>query len=278
MTAEVIARVVASLRGDGVATYATLAWAWLRASAQYPVSLALLAMGSFAINALDVVAIWVIFAHTSELGGFTLPEVMFLYGTAGVSFALTDMLFGNVDRLSAHIKAGSFDTMLIRPVSPFVQIAVDRFGVHRIGRTAQAVAVLAIALPQLDVPWSRGWMIPVMIVCGIAIFTSVFTLGGAMQFLLTDAPEVANAFTYGGSQLTQYPLTVYGEQLVRGVTFIVPLAFVNWQPALFVLDREDPFGLAHWLRFAGPVAALVLGLLAALAWRAGIRRYRSTGS
>ncbi|MER5650808.1 ABC-2 family transporter protein [Streptosporangium sp. NPDC002524] len=259
-------------------TYLLLAWTWLRASAQYPKSLIMMAVGSFVINGLDVAAIWVIFEHTGSLGGFDLAEVMFLYGTAGLSFALADMLFGNVDRLSQHIRSGGFDTMLIRPVSAFTQMAVDRFGVHRFGRLAQAAVVLGVAVPQLGLSWGRAWMIPLMVACGLVIFTSVFALGGAVQFLLTDAPEVANAFTYGGGTLTQYPLSVYGSELVKGVTFIVPLAFVNWQPALFVLDRDDPLGLPYWLRFASPLAAVLLAAVAALAWRAGIRRYRSTGS
>jgi ABC-2 type transport system permease protein len=261
-----------------VRTYLLLAWTWLRASAQYPGSLIMMTLGSFVVNALDVAAIWVIFEHTESLGGFALAEVMFLYGTAGLSFALADMLFGNVDRLSQQIRSGGFDTMLIRPASAFTQMAVDRFGVHRFGRTAQAAVVLALALPQLGLSWNRAWMIPLMVVCGLVIFTAIFTLGGALQFLLTDAPEVANAFTYGGGTLTQYPLSVYGSEMVKGVTFVVPLAFVNWQPALFVLDRDDPLGLPYWLRFASPLAAVVLAAVAALAWRAGIRRYRSTGS
>nr|BFE78013.1 hypothetical protein GCM10020093_006140 [Planobispora longispora] len=188
-----------------VRTYLLLAWTWLRASAQYPIPMITMALGSFVLNGLDVAAIWVIFEHTDALGGFGLAEVMFLYGAAGVSFALADMLFGNVDRLSQHIRAGTFDAVLIRPASAFVQMTTDRFGVHRFGRMAQAAVVLGIALPQLDLEWGRAWMIPVMIVCGLVIFTSIFTLGGALQFLLTDAPEVANAFTYGGSTLTQYP-------------------------------------------------------------------------
>ncbi|GHH69756.1 transporter [Streptosporangium violaceochromogenes] len=261
-----------------VRTYLLLAWTWLRASAQYPGPLITMTIGSFAVHALDVVAIWVIFEHTRSLAGFGPAEVMFLYGTAGLSFALGDMLFGNADRLSHHIRTGGFDAMLIRPVGVFVQTAVDRFGVQRLGRVLQAVVVLSIALSRLDLPWSRAWIIPPMILCGVVIFASIFTLGGALQFLLTDAPEVANAFTYGGSALTQYPLSVYGEELVRGVTFVIPLAFVNWQPALFALDRQDPFGLPSWLRFASPLAAAVLAGAAALAWRAGVRRYRSTGS
>ncbi|GAA3804203.1 ABC transporter permease [Sphaerisporangium flaviroseum] len=263
---------------DMVRSYVLLALTWIRAAAQYPVSMALLLIGSFVVTALDIAAIAVVFVHTGTLGGFTLPEVMFLYGTAGMSFALADLLFGNVDKLSQHVRTGAFDAMLIRPVSPFVQMAVDRFTFQRFGRTAQAATVLGIALTRLHVPWERAWMIPLMVICGVVLFTSLWTLGGALQFLLTDAPEVANAFTYGGGQLTQYPLSVYGSDLVRAVTFIVPLAFVNWQPGLFVLDRPDPLGLPYWLRFLAPVAALTLACLAAFAWRAGLRRYRSTGS
>jgi ABC-2 type transport system permease protein len=264
--------------GELARTYVLLAVTWIRAAAQYPLSMAMLTIGSFVVTGLDIAVILIIFSHTGSLGGFTLPEVMFLYGTSGVSFAVADMLFGNVDKLSQHVKSGTFDAMLIRPVSPFVQMAVDRFTFQRFGRTAQAATVLIIALTRLDVPWQRAWMIPLMVLCGIVLITAVWTLGGAIQFILTDAPEIANAFTYGGGQLTQYPLSVYGNDLVRAATFIVPLAFVNWQPGLFVLDRPDPLGLPYWLRFLGPVAALALACVAAFAWRAGLRRYRSTGS
>ncbi|MEW9529307.1 ABC transporter permease [Microbispora sp. NPDC049125] len=258
--------------------YVLLAWTWTRAAAQYPVSFALMTAGGFVVSGLDAAVIWVIFANTTSLAGFGLPEVLFLYGVSGLAFAISDLLFSNVDRVSQHIRAGTFDVFLIRPVSSFVQVAVDRFTPHRIGRTLQGAAVLGVALSRLDVPLARAWMIPVMVACGIVIFTAVFALGGAAQILLTDAPEVANAFTYGGAMLTQYPLSVYGESVVRGVTFILPLAFVNWQPGLYVLGREDPLGLPYWVRFLSPAAALALALAAALAWRAGIRRYRSTGS
>jgi len=62
------------------------------------------------------------------------------------------------------------------------------------------------------------------------------------------------------------------------VTFIVPLAFVNWYPALYLLDMPDPLGLPSWLQYASPAVALLAALAAAVAWRAGVRRYRSTGS
>ena len=103
--------------------------------------------------------------------------------------------------------------------------------------------------------------------------------GAAFQFWAQDAAEVQNSFTYGGTTLLQYPPTVFAKELVRGVTFVVPLAFVNWLPALYVLGRPYPLGLPGWvgLRRARWWRRL-LRALAGLAWRAGLRSYRSTGS
>lgn len=62
------------------------------------------------------------------------------------------------------------------------------------------------------------------------------------------------------------------------MTFVVPLAFANWLPALYVLGREYPLGLPDWVAFLPPVVAALCWLLAGLAWRSGLRAYRSTGS
>ncbi|MEU7859118.1 ABC-2 family transporter protein [Nonomuraea sp. NPDC049141] len=261
-----------------VSAYFRLAWTWTRAAMAYPASFALMSVLGLIVAGTDVAVILIIFANTTSLAGFSRAETLFLYGTANVAFCLCDMFVSNIDRISQHVKAGTFDTMLIRPVSTWIQMAADRFLPTRIGRVLQAVLVLGYSISALDLDSGRLWMIPVMIATGVVIFAALWTLAGAVQFVLTDASEVTNAFTYGSGQLTQYPFAIYGRELVRGVTYGLPLAFVNWQPALYVLDRDDPFGTPGFMRFLGPVAALVLALLAGFAWRLGIRHYRSTGS
>jgi ABC-2 type transport system permease protein len=62
------------------------------------------------------------------------------------------------------------------------------------------------------------------------------------------------------------------------VTFIVPLAFVNWMPGVYILGHDDPLGLPEFASFASPVVAVLFALVAAVAWRVAIRSYRSTGS
>ncbi len=264
----------------GVRAYGILAAAWIRVSMTYRASFAMLTLGQFLITLLDFVAIVIMFASVDALGGFGLAEIAFLYGASGLSLGLADLVLGNIERLGTKIRLGTLDAMMVRPVPLFAQVCADEFALRRLGRISQALGVLVVSLAVVDVDWSpaRAAMIVVMLLAGTGIFLALFTLGATFQFWTTDGSEAANAFTYGGNTITQYPLTIYPAELVKALTFVIPVAMVNWYPALYVLGREDPFGLPAALQFSSPVAALALGLLAALAWRTGVRRYRSTGS
>jgi ABC-2 type transport system permease protein len=121
-------------------------------------------------------------------------------------------------------------------------------------------------------------MLVVSMIAGSVIFGAIFVLGAAFQFVSTDSAELANSFTYGGQTMTQYPLAIFGQQIVRAVTFVVPIAFVNYYPVLYVLGKPAPLGLPSWIGLLSPLVAVLMVALAALAWRGGLRRYRSTGS
>jgi ABC-2 type transport system permease protein len=260
--------------------YGLLAWTWIRAAAQYPVSMAMLALATAVVTGLDLAAIALMFARAPRIAGFNAPEVLFLYGTAGLSFALADIILGTAERLGQHVRQGTLDAMLVRPVSPLIQVATEEFSPRRFGKLVAPVAVLAIVLPRLDVSWTpeRVLLVPVMVGAGVAMFAALWVLTAAVQFVVIDGHQATKAVTYGGGFLTQYPLGIFGRDFVRGLTFIIPLAFVNWEPTLYLLGRADPLGLPAPFRFASPAVAVLLCTLAAVAWRAGLRHYRSTGS
>ncbi|MET9322872.1 ABC transporter permease [Streptomyces sp. NPDC003038] len=267
---------------------------WIRSTMTYRTSFFLSTFGNAAITLLDFVAIYIMFSHVDVLGGFTLPEIALLYGSCSASLGLADLLLGNTDRIGTRIRDGSLDTMLVRPVPVLAQVAADRFALRRLGRVAQGLAVLVWAMWVLGpggpaglgapgapgVDWTVGkvLLVPVMVVAGAAIFAAVMVAGAAFQFIAGDAAEVQNSFTYGGCTMLQYPPTVFAKDLLRGVTFILPLAFVNWLPALHILGRPDPLGLPGWVAYVSPLVAFAVFLPASLAWRVGVRSYRSTGS
>ncbi|MFJ5024671.1 ABC transporter permease [Streptomyces goshikiensis] len=265
---------------EGMRGYGLIVAMWIRSTMTYRTSFFLATFGNAVVQLLDFVAIYIMFSHVEALGGFSLPEIALLYGSCSASLGLADLLLGNTDRIGVRVRDGSLDTMLVRPVPLLAQVAADRFALRRLGRIVQGLGVLGWAVWALDVAWTPGkvLLVPVMILAGAAIFAAVMLAGAAFQFVAGDAAEVQNSFTYGGNTMLQYPPTVFGKDLLRGVTFIVPLAFVNWLPALHVLGRPDPLGLPGWVGYLSPLVAFVAFLPASLAWRAGVRSYRSTGS
>ncbi|WP_239310662.1 MULTISPECIES: ABC transporter permease [unclassified Frankia] len=263
-----------------VRQYLLFAGMWTRASWQYRASVLLLTMGQFLATGLDIAVIKVLFTNVPRLAGFSLAEVAFLYGTSATSFAVSNLLFGSMERIGERIRDGSLDVMLVRPVGLLVQVATDGFSPRRLGGLAQGLGVLGLAIAGLDVPWNTGrvLLVPVLLTAGVALFSAIWIIGAAVQFFVQQTAEAMNSVTYGGNFLTQYPMSLYGRQGMRTLTFIVPLAFLNWQPALYVLAKPDPLDLPIMVRFASPLVAAAGLALAAAAWRTGLRHYRSTGN
>ncbi|MDH6126620.1 ABC-2 family transporter protein [Kitasatospora sp. GP82] len=253
---------------------------WTRATMAYRASFYLMFAASIAATSLDFVVLLLMFQHTDSLGGWSLPELGFLYGTSGLCLGLANLLVGSADALGDRIRTGTLDTMLIRPAPALAQLCAERFSLRRLGRPLQAASVLAWSLTELHVRWTadRVLLVPVLLVCGTVIFGAVYIGGATLQFWWGEVRELQNSLTYGGATLIHYPPTIFAKELVAGVVFGIPLAFVNWLPSLRILGKPDPLGLPTAFQYASPIAAALCVLAAALAWRAGLRAYRGTGN
>ena len=155
------------------------------------------------------------------------------------------MFVGRIERLGQLIRLGKLDTMMVRPIPLLAQVCADEFALRRIARVLQTGLIFAVASTYVDWSPTRVLVAASMVVSGSVIFFATFIGFACIQFWTAEASEVANAFTYGGNTITQYPLTVFPQEIVKGLTFLLPLAFVNWYPTLYILDRPDPFGLSR---------------------------------
>lgn len=263
--------------------YRRLAGAQVRSQMQYRVSFVLDSVGAFAGNLLEFVAVWVLFGLTPALGGWSLAEVALLYGLSSLSFSLADMFASGFDYSHfgpTMIRLGYFDQVLVRPVNPFLQVLASQLVLRRIGRLLQGALVLALALPHLSIAWTPAQVAfaAVTVLGGMALFFGLFVLGAAASFWTIESLETLNVLTYGGQMMTSYPMSIFTPWLRGFFTFVIPMAFVNYYPALWLLDKPDPAGGSAWLAFlSAPICSAACGLCIAAWWR-GVRHYQSTGS
>ena len=260
--------------------YVRLIGARIRSQLQYRLSFALNIFGNALVSFLDFMAILIIFQQVDALGEWSAAEVALLYAIACVSFGLTDLAIGHLDLLPRMIREGEFDLVLVRPLGSLFQVVSSDFAMRRLGKALQGAVVLAIALAHLDVAWTAGKVavLALAIAAGILIYAGVWIVFSTVTFWFVDTQEVANAFSYGGNFLAQYPINVFGPWLRRMVVFVVPLAFVAYFPALYVLDKEDELGLPRALQFVSPLVAVATLAVAAVVWRTAVRHYRSVGA
>lgn len=260
--------------------YLRLLGSRLRSQYAYPVSFWMTLVGQMFLTFTDFLMIAVIFTHLGALEGWTLPEIAMLYGVATITVRLGDMFLGQVEQVPVFIRAGSFDTFLVRPLGSLFQVVTAEFYAHQLGGLVQGIGVLSYAVLNAGVTWTpaRSAVLGLAIASGFAIFGAVFVVGNAIAFWLIDSREVANSFTYGGSMMAEYPLSVFGAWMRRLFVFVVPIGFVSYFPTLFVLGKADPLGFPSWVQLASPAVAVACCGVAALVWRTAVRRYRSTGS
>jgi ABC-2 type transport system permease protein len=260
--------------------YRRLVGARIRGQLQYRLSAVLHLFGTALISFLDFASILILFGRVDALGEWSVSEVAFLYAISCISFAATDLVVGHLDLLPRMIREGEFDLVLVRPLGSLLQVIASDFALRRLGKVLQGAAVLAVALPHLEIDWTigRAVVLVIAIVAGSVIYAGIWIAFATIAFWVVDSTEAANAFTYGGNYLAQYPINIFGPWLRRLVVFVIPIAFVGYFPALYVLGKEDELGLPRAFQFASPLVAVATFVAGGLVWRVAVRHYRSTGS
>lgn len=260
--------------------YSKLLVAQIRSQTQYRFSFGVDLFFSTVLTSLDLVTVWVLFSVNDSLGGFGGREVLLMVGIAALAFPLADLAVGNVEKLRVFVRSGLFDAVLLRPLSPLGQLVAMDFAPRRVGRVVQGTVIYVVALLTAPVQWSPAvWAIVVLApLAGALFFGALFVVFATVAFWWIDSGEVANAFTYGGKDVSAYPMTVFGGWFRRFFAYGLGFAFVSYLPALAMLGRSDPLGVPDWLRWCSPLTALFVAAFAGWFWRTGVRHYRSTGS
>lgn len=237
-------------------------------------------ISNFVINFAEVLTLFAMFYRFDTLGGWSLADVAFLHGVSMIAFSVADTLVIGLNSVPTQVRQGEFDRVLIRPMSSWLQSVVSEVSLRHIGQFAQGLIIFGYALSASAIAWTpaKAAVLLMMLITGAALFSALFTVEAILSFWTVNSVEAINAFTYGGSTLSRYPLHVYHQGMRLFFLWVVPVGFVCYYPSLFILDKADPLGAPGWFMFAGPFVVVVVCLIVAWGWQQGIRHYRSTGS
>ncbi len=248
---------------------------FMKSEMQHKASFAFLTIGNFLMQFSTFLGVYFMFHLFYNVDGFTYGQVLLSFAVVIMAFSFAEMFGSGFERLPNMLANGEFDRALVRPRSIIFQVLTSRLSPFRIGATIQAAVVMIWAIPNSNVVWSWDKILTLclMVICGSLIFAALFLIQAAFAFFTTEGLEFMNVLTYGGRDHGRYPYSIYGKEVLRFLTFVIPLALFQYYPLLYLLDMEQ--SVFYMLT---PLLGLLFLIPSYAFFRFGLRHYKSTGS
>lgn len=242
---------------------------------QHKRSFLMLVFGQFLATFTSFLGIYFIMARFQQVASFTTAEVLLNFSIMSFAYAMAEMFARGFDSFAQIIGNGEFDRMLVRPKNLFVQILGSRIELSRMGRLIQALLMFAWVIPNSNITWTFDKILTLilMLLGGTIVFASLFLLYASLCFFTLEGLEFINIFTDGGREFGQYPFSIYGQGVLKFLTYIIPLALVQYYPLLYLTGRSSQ----ATLMFA-PLLATLFVIPVYFFWRFALKHYQSTGS
>jgi ABC-2 type transport system permease protein len=217
-----------------------------------------------------LVVLALVYSHTTELNGWTQPELLCLLGIqillGGV---IRTFIQPNMMQLMEDVQQGTLDYALTKPEDAQVLVSVRTFRIWQAVDIVSGLILLGVGVSGLGPP--VGVVDALTFIVALALgtlmiycFWLVMTTGA---FWVVRMENVAELFD--GVYLTgRFPVGIYPTWLRLSVTFLVPIGFAITVPAEAVTSRLDWQTLAVAIVFA-----IVLAGFTRWFWRFGLKNY-----
>ena len=251
----------------------------MQARLQYRADFIMGILNVVALNAINLGLIGIIVYRFVDMNGWIIWELFFLYCLWLLGHCLYSLFFWHFWEMEEYIIQGTFDQFLLRPASPFVQFMGREVQYIGFADMSVAIAGLVLAYRNLDLHWSLAqWLFfPVVVISGTLIETALTLMMACIAFWTGRSGMAINLVMEFNVLVQHYPIDIFGVWFRVLVTGIIPVAFMNYYPALMLLGKLDPQSPTVWLGYISPLVALILLVMASVVWRFALQRYSSSG-
>lgn len=247
----------------------------LKCQLQYKASFIMTMVGQFLMSFTTFLAVYFMFTRINSVSGFAFSEVLLCFSVVLMAYSLTECFVRGFDVFPHLIRSGNLDRILVRPRNEIFQVLTSNVDFSRLGRLFQAMLMLAYAIPASGIAWTfdKITALVIMLIGGIAVFSALFVLYAGISFFTIESLEFMNIFTDGSREFGKYPLSIYGEGILKFFTYVIPIALFQYYPLLYLIGRSDDVLLIFL-----PLFGFVFMIPCYLFFKLGVRKYKSTGS
>lgn len=234
--------------------------------------------GFFFTQIAGILFLYLVFEQIPDLQGWTLEQLIFIYGFAqlprGIDHLLTDNIWMVAWRLVIN---GDFDRYMLRPMNIFFQVIAEKLQPDALGELLVGMILVVYSVMKgvvvLDVV--HVLLFSVSVFAGALIYTSIKLLFASLSFWIKRSGPFLQ-LAYEMAEFAKYPTEIYAKALRFVITWVIPFAFVAYLPAGYFLGAGS--GNHMGVIFIECGIAAVFWLIAYGVFRKGITIYESAGN
>lgn len=238
------------------------------------------------INNATILVQWaILFRLRDEIGGYTMKDVMLLWGLTASAFGLSKVLFARVFTLPELIISGKLDSYLVQPKNVCLSVLTSATSTASIGDFLYGLVLMVFSGFSIV----RLFLFLLFSVTGTVIFVAFTLLLGSLSFWFVRGEMLGGQMMSGMISFMTYP-----DGIFQGVSrfllyFMIPVGMAVWKPVHIMTAFEGTgtagmgagaagqslqSGLSALLTVAG--YAVLLMSIAVFVFYRGLKRYASS--
>jgi ABC-type uncharacterized transport system, permease component len=224
-------------------------------------------IGFMILNNACFIIQWLLLFHLNKnIGGYSLNNIMVLWGFAASTYGLSHIFFQRAYELSGLILNGKLDSYLVQPKNVLLGVISSGTNTSSIGDLINGYLILVI----FNFSIRNLILFTLLSILGALTMTAFAVITHSISFWIVRGDMVAQNFMDILLMFSTYPDTIFKESVRIILYLIVPAGFIVYLPTKIILH----FNMLYLLAVAGfTVFAVVTAFY--LFYR-GLRRYTSS--
>jgi ABC-2 type transport system permease protein len=217
----------------------------------------------------------VLFANIPSLAGWSLEELVFVYGFYVMAMAPNGLFFQQVWQLPTQIRNGGFIKYYFRPLNMMFYFMSEVIDVNSLNGIPIGAGLMIWASIRLGIAWTAARIALTLVLLASAslVVCALMVASASTAFWLTNAHSLLNLASRFREN-ARYPMTIYNGGFRLAFSVLVPIGFMAFYPSQLII-RPQEAGIIPWLT---PVAGVASFALACLVWSRGARKWSGTGT
>lgn len=232
--------------------------------------------GFFFTQIMGIVFLYLVFEQIPDLQGWTLEQLIFIYGFAQIPRGIDHLFTDNIWMIAWRLViSGDFDRYMLRPMNVFFQVICEKLQPDALGELLVGFILLGISISKgiLIVDAAHIAMFIVSIFAGAIIYTSIKLFFSTFSFWVKQSGPFLQV-AYEMADFAKYPIEIYAKPVQFILTWIIPFAFVAYFPASYFMIEKSALGTIG----VECVIAIVFWIVAYSFFQYGISKYESAGN